>query len=825
MHDVVLNIPSYYGTGRRMALEDAAGIAELNVLRIVANPGGVTVQLALQPHEPGGHKYLLYELGAGSLNVVLFVLEEGIIDIKAIAADTHLGGEDFVHRLVNHFYHQIKRKWKVDIRGNSRALRRLRTARETAMCELSSAQIVSVQVNSLYEGRDFGSSITRVRFEELCQDLFRCTLQPIDRVLIDSKTDKSQVQYVIPLGGCSRIPGVQKVLSDYFDGKVLTRSIEAEESNVSGLAAVAAILSAETPSTGIINNILFLEVLPVAIGVKRGDFMCPILPRNTTLPTKRSERIEFPRHTPSLHFYEGSRRLAKDNVFLCSIDITALIFASQAPSLELDVTIDIDANSCIRVTVVELYHGKTVSACINASLEGSMTREDVESSKVEERKYKRADQEEEARLRERALLDAKISQVSQLLSTKHIDSFNMQQMVNSIEKVRDWVDEEDLASAEEYRSRMEELNRIEVNFADEQARILQLQALLEQFTRVEGRLLASTRTPRSEALLREAAEITKWLSQANLGGFEDREELDRRRQRVEVVMGQAEAPWAEYEEEPFGVPTKRNARRSKPEKPPGTPNPTPTPSTTATAAPLDGSMREDKALDRLFSRSGESTKVYSDDEFEQMSTFLRNTGQPEWSEHPRLYTVLRLIGHMDALNSFLEQGIRDLGFPFTPKTLPATLEPEVQHAFLDMQHVVFSKAFQLEKNSARKHAYFSQEPTIFKVIGRLGRGAHGTVDKVMSTITLKEYARKQFRKTKGLRKADIQTFITELGIFKQVRHKHCAELVSHVELSLANSRGTNFVEGRKLFGSKILCPHHAARGRLQPRRLLRQSCE
>merc|ERR1712005_33708 len=242
--EAVITVPAYFNDQQRQATKDAGAIAGLNVLRIINEPTAAAIAYGLDKSAGSGEKnVLIFDLGGGTFDVSLLTIEDGIFEVKATAGDTHLGGEDFDDRLVKYFTAEFKRKHKKDISGNARALRRLRTACERAKRTLSSAHNTNVEIDSLFEGEDFYSSITRARFEELCADLFRGTLDPVEKVLRDSGMDKRSVHDVVLVGGSTRIPKVQALLSDFFGGKDLCRSINPDEAVAHGAAVQAAILT------------------------------------------------------------------------------------------------------------------------------------------------------------------------------------------------------------------------------------------------------------------------------------------------------------------------------------------------------------------------------------------------------------------------------------------------------------------------------------------------------------------------------------------------------------------------------------------------------
>ena len=287
--DAVVTVPAYFNDAQRQATKDAGHIAGLNVLRIVNEPTAAALAYGLDKNLSGDKNVLIFDLGGGTFDVSILTIAEGsIFEVRSTAGDTHLGGEDFDNRMVNHFIQDFKRKYHKDISKNARALRRLRTACERAKRTLSSSTEAIIEIDALFEGIDFFSKISRARFEELCQDLFRSTLEPVEKALQDAKLDKSRIDEIVLVGGSTRIPKVQKMLQDFFNGKELNKSINPDEAVAYGAAVQAAVLSGDQSS--LVQDVLLVDVAPLSLGIETaGGVMTKLIERNTRVPTRTSQ--------------------------------------------------------------------------------------------------------------------------------------------------------------------------------------------------------------------------------------------------------------------------------------------------------------------------------------------------------------------------------------------------------------------------------------------------------------------------------------------------------------------------------------------------------
>jgi L1 cell adhesion molecule like protein len=286
--DAVITVPAYFNDSQRQATKDAGTIAGLNVLRIINEPTAAVIAYGLDKKSSKERNVMIFDCGGGTHDVSIITVEDSVFEVKATGGDKFLGGEDFDTKLVEHFAEEFKRKHKKDIKDNKRALRRLRTACESAKRTLSSATVANIEIDSLYDGIDFSSTITRAKFENLCDDVFKRIMAPIDQVLRDSKMSKDKIHEIVLVGGSSRIPRVQQLLRDFFNGKELCQSINPDEAVAYGAAVQGAILGGvQSDKT---DGLILLDVTPLTLGIETaGGVMTPLIKRNTTIPTKKSQ--------------------------------------------------------------------------------------------------------------------------------------------------------------------------------------------------------------------------------------------------------------------------------------------------------------------------------------------------------------------------------------------------------------------------------------------------------------------------------------------------------------------------------------------------------
>jgi L1 cell adhesion molecule like protein len=429
--DAVITVPAYFNDSQRQSTKDAGAIAGLNVLRIINEPTASAIAYGLDTQSKSEKMVLIFDCGGGTHDVSLLSIDEGVFEVKATAGDTHLGGSDIDHVLTEHFAEEFRRKHKKDLKENPRSLKRLLNAAEKAKISLSSSTKASVEIDSLFDGIDFQSSLTRAKFNDLCGSIFRKALEPVKKVLMDSKVSKNQVDEIVLVGGSTRIPKIQELLSSFFNGKELNKSVNPDEAVAHGAAVQAAILSGNDKELG--TDILLIDVTPLSLGIETsGGVMTNIIDRNSTIPCQKMKIFStYADNQPAvtIKIFEGERAKTSDNHLLGEFTLSDIPPMPRGQA-QIEVSLDLDSNGILKVAATEKSTGKSKDIEIKNE-SGRLSKEDIDKMLKESEEFK----EEDDKLREK--IDSKNKCESALFSIK--DKLETEEVKKNIpeEKIRE----------------------------------------------------------------------------------------------------------------------------------------------------------------------------------------------------------------------------------------------------------------------------------------------------------------------------------------------------------------------------------------------------